>query len=48
MEEAQKFHQEVMQSFKDLPDDPIKALERIIEAKLKAVQNHLTFVRVYL
>ncbi len=48
MEKAQKFHQEVMQSFKDLPDDPIKALERIIEAKLKAVQNHLIFVRVYL
>ncbi len=48
MEEAQKFHQEVMQSFKDLPNDPIKALEKIIEAKLKAVQNHLIFVRVYI
>ncbi len=48
MEEARKFHQEVMEAFKDLPDDPIKALEKIIEAKLEAVQNHLTFVRVYL
>ena len=47
-EEAQRFHQRIMAAFKNLPSEPLKALEKIIEAKITAVREQFVFVRVFL
>ncbi len=47
-EKAQLFHQEVMSAFHVLPEDPLKALEYIIEKRLAVIQKEMVFVRVFL
>ena len=48
LEEISAFHQKMMKIFERQPADPLKALERIIEHRLRLIEEHLTFIRVYL
>ncbi len=48
LEEISRFHQKMMAVFAQCPADPIKALEQVIRHRLRLIEEHLTFIRVYL